>query len=111
MLHEFFQRLLRLMYLRHVAGNLGEAEQRPGIAADGIDHYMREKPAAILAHPPALVFETPFPRCGLQRPLRLAVLTVLSGVENRKMLADDLFRPIALDRCAPDSSSTPDRQG
>ncbi len=104
-LHQQAKLLLALLedFLGHlavsqVAGDLGEAEQGAGLAVDDrIDHHMRPEQRAVLAHPPALAFETPLMQGGVQRPLRQTGGAVLIGVETGEMLAEDLGLLITLE--------------
>ncbi|MNU94381.1 hypothetical protein D3C71_843620 [compost metagenome] len=93
--------LLRLGRLGDIPGDLGEAEQCTGLAPDRVHHDMGKKARAVLAQTPALVLETPVAHRNLQRALRFAGSTIFRGVEHGKMLADDFFRPVALDALRP----------
>src|SRR5262249_31664586 len=83
--------------LRHVAGDLCKADQDAVVVPYGVDDRIRPEPRPILAHPPTLRLESSFLGGHLQRPVRQSVLLILCTVENRKVLTDNLFGPIALD--------------
>ena len=93
-------RLLQLELCRaprgDIAGDLGVTEQRPGVVADHVDDHMRPEAGAILAHAPALVFETPLLCRRRERAIGSTGGAVSFGVEAGEMLADDLLGPVAL---------------
>ncbi|MNP29053.1 hypothetical protein D3C76_1220610 [compost metagenome] len=57
---------------------------------------------AVLAHPPALTFETPFSERRVKRPLGQPGTAIVVGIETREMLAENLGFFIALE--APGAS-------
>jgi hypothetical protein len=87
---------VRLLPFGDVAGNLGESEQLAIRVVDGIDDDERPKPASVLPHPPSFRAETPGLAGDPERLFREPGRAILRGVERRKMLADDLAGPIAL---------------
>ena len=93
--------LLRKTLFRHVARDLAEADQRAGRIEDRVDHHARPETVAALADAPAFRFEAAL-RLGLaQSAPRHVDGAVLLGIEQREMLADDLFLPIPLDALGP----------
>src|SRR5262249_56907035 len=96
--------LLPLAPFGAVSRALREAEQGPGRIAPRIDHDFPKEAAAVLPQPPRLGFVPAFPGSRCQRFLRKSGRPVLLGVKAREMLADDLFRAVALDAggtCVP----------
>lgn len=87
-----FEGLLGLGGIGNVAGDLGKAQQRAGVAANRIDDDVGHEARAILAHAPALLLETPFAGGDAQRALRFAGIAIFGGVEHREMLADGFGR-------------------
>src|SRR5438309_1101541 len=58
---------LGLAALGDVAGDLGEADDVAGVVADRVDHHVGPEARAILAHPPAFLFEAALGGGGAQR--------------------------------------------
>ncbi|MNY43708.1 hypothetical protein D3C86_1786830 [compost metagenome] len=58
---------------------------------------MGPKVRAVLAHPPALTFETPFSERRVKRPLGQPGTAIVFGIETREMLAEDLGFLVALE--------------
>ena len=91
------QRELCLPLRRHVARDLGEADELAVRAVDPVEHDARPEARAVLAHPPAFALELALAPGGFEHLLRQACLSVLLGVEAGEMLADDLVGLEALD--------------
>ena len=72
-----------------------------GLVAQGRDDDIGPEAGAILANPPALVLHAPIPDRGREFRLRLAMIEVLGGIEDREVPADDLLGLIALDPLGP----------
>lgn len=90
--------LLGHLAIGQVTGDLGETEQGAGLAVDDrVDDHVGPEQRPVLAHPPALAFETALAQGSVQCPLRQASGAVLVGVETGKMLAEDLGLLIALE--------------
>src|SRR5262245_5563114 len=96
------QRLLRLAPLGDVARDLGEAEERPVVAADRVYRHRGEEAGAVLAHTPAFGLALSAARRRLERARRHAGGAVLGGVEAADMAADDLLVAVALDALGAD---------
>ena len=95
------QRLLDLPALGQVAGQLGESARVAGWVADGVQDDVGPEGRAVLAHAPALDLEAPLGGRRIQVALRHAAFDVASGIEAGEVLADDLFRAVALDPLGP----------
>ncbi|MNX98338.1 hypothetical protein D3C86_1307450 [compost metagenome] len=89
------------LLLRDVPRDLCKADQPAVIVMDRVDDNAAPEPAPVLAHPPPFRLEPSFARSRLQRYARDACGPVFFCVENRKMLADDLVRPIPLESFGP----------
>src|SRR5205823_6216230 len=83
--------------LAHVARDLGEADQGPGLVADRIDHDVGPEQAAVLAHAPTFGLVAALLDRGLQRARGQAGGALAVGVEPGEVLADDLLGVVALD--------------
>jgi hypothetical protein len=103
-----FQRALRLAPLGDVARDLGEAEQRPVLPAEGVEDDAGPESAAVLADPPALLLVPTAARRGGQGALGHARRAVLLGAEAGDVLADGLGGRVALD---PTRAGVPVRHG
>src|SRR5205085_12295088 len=90
-------RLLDLPALGQVAGQLGEAARVARGIPNRVQDHVGPEGRAVLADAPALDFEAPL--CGrrIQVALWHAAFDVASGIEAGEVLADDLFRTVALD--------------
>src|SRR5687768_4628651 len=93
----FEQRLLRLAFLRIVAGDLCEADQLALGAHDRVEDGVHPEAGAVLSNAPPLRLEPSFPRRRLERALGDARGAVLLGEEGREMAADNLLRLISLE--------------
>ena len=82
---------LLLLLLGTVAGDFGKTQQLTKLIADGVDHHMRPKRAAIFTVTPAFGFKAPGCCCGRQSALRRAVFTIVFAVEQRKILPYDFI--------------------
>ena len=71
------------------------------IVEQGGDDHAGPEPGAILADPPPLSLETPGEGCHRQFGGRDAGNEIVRRVEDRKMPADDLVGPVALDPLCP----------
>ena len=91
------QRPLCLHALRHVARDLGEAEQVALLVANGIDDHEGPELGAVLANAPPLGLVATLARRRRQRPCRYAGGAVLLGVERAEMVPDDIGRRVTLD--------------
>ena len=76
------QRDLGAALLRHVARDLGKANQAALFIANGIDHDIRPKQGAILANAPIFRFETAGGLGSLQRTGRQPGGPIRLGVES-----------------------------
>ena len=91
------QRVLRLLALGQVAGDLGKADQFARLIADGVDDDVGPETGPVLAHPPALRFEAALLGCRLQSPAWHTCRPVGLRVKGGEMLTDDLVTGIALE--------------
>ena len=100
-LHQCFPRafegLFRFLAFGDVPRDLGEADKHALAIADRVDDDVRPELRAVLADAKAFSFESPFtPRC-FKRDRGKPGLAVFLGIKDREVLADDLFRLVALD--------------
>ncbi|MNN03379.1 hypothetical protein D3C81_1160670 [compost metagenome] len=103
-LHQQAELLLALLegFFSHfpvgqVAGDLGETEQFAVGINDRIDDHMRPEIGAVLAHPPALAFETSLTDRRIERTLRQTGGAILSGIEAGEMFAENFRFFVALE--------------
>src|SRR5262249_23546473 len=83
-----FERLLGLLVLGEVAGDLREPGEPARRVAQGREDDVGPEAGAVLADAPALVFRAPVPGGLLQLPGRLAGRYVLRRVKAGEVLAD-----------------------
>jgi hypothetical protein len=91
------QRILGLLALGDVAGDLGEAQQRAFLVVDRIDHDVGPEARAVLAHAPGLGLVLALRQGGFQGKLGHAGVLVLGRIEARKMLAQDFLGLVTLE--------------
>jgi hypothetical protein len=99
-------RVLGMTSLAQVSGDLAITAQAAFRVAQCRDHDVGPEPRAVLANPPALVFQPPELASRFERAHRLAFRPVLVRVERLEVAADDLVRCVALD---PLGSEVPGR--
>jgi len=82
--------------LGEVARHLGEPAQRAAVIVQGGDHDVGPEPAAVLAHPPALLLEAAVAARAAQFLIRPAARGDLGRIEHREVPADDFRGLVAL---------------
>src|SRR5207237_10514685 len=87
--------------LGRVARHLREAHQHPLRVVNRRDHHVGPEARAVLAHPPAFVFELPVSHRPLELPLRLALAHVLRGIKPGEVQPENLFCAVALGPIVP----------
>ena len=91
------QCFLDLPALGQVAGQLGEPARIARRISNGGEDDVRPEGRAVLAYAPTLDLESSLVRRRVQVALRRTVLDILGRIEAGEVLADDLFRAVALD--------------
>jgi hypothetical protein len=84
----FEQRLLLVLPVGDVAGDLGKAKELTLLVADRVDDDVGPETGTVLAYPPALRLELALTRGNAQRPARQVGLEVLRREEAREMFAE-----------------------
>src|SRR5439155_6286819 len=78
-----------------------EAHQHPLRVANRRDHHVGPEARAVLAQPPAFVFELAISDRPLELPLRLSLGHVLRGIEAGEVPAENLLPTIAVGPFGP----------
>ena len=90
------QRVLRRFPLRHVAGDLREADMTSRLVMHFVEGGRGPEARAVPVHAPALALVVPGFFRRRQDLRRQAALLIFAGEEARKMLADDFGRRVSL---------------